>query len=168
MSSEELKQENPNPLEDELSQLKIRVAELEGLVAHKDKELTSRDSHISKLEQVMADKDGEITSLKQSLLESGDYMKQLSERLEQAVASYKAQVIEAHPQVPEELISGNTLESISDSLAKAENLVSRVRQGLEAEVTSAKVPAGAPVRTPPDLSALSPREKIQYAIGGKR
>jgi len=30
------------------------------------------------------------------------------------------------------------------------------------------VPAGAPGRRASDLSALSPREKIQYAIGGKK
>ena len=50
---------------------------------------------------------------------------------------------------------------------KAKALVSRVKQGVEAEVSLAKVPAGAPERTLPDLSALSPREKIQYAIGGR-
>jgi len=37
---------------------------------------------------------------------------------------------------------------------------------MEEEVSKARIPAGAPQRVPPDLSALSPREKIQYAIGG--
>ena len=44
-------------------------------------------------------------------------------------------------------------------------LVTKVKQGLEIEISLARVPAGAPERTLPDLSALSPREKIQYAIG---
>ena len=68
----------------------------------------------------------------------------------------------------EELISGDTIESINESLDKAKGLINRVRQGLETEISLGRVPAGAPERRPPDLSALSPREKIQYAIGGKR
>jgi len=77
-------------------------------------------------------------------------------------------VVESHPEVLEELITGDSVESINESLNKAQTLVSRVRQGLETEITLAKVPTGAPERTSPDLSSLSPREKIQYALGGKQ
>ncbi|MEE8194442.1 MAG: hypothetical protein V3T73_02945 [Dehalococcoidales bacterium] len=166
MSSKENRKQNPNPPE-ELKRLKDRLAELEGLVTEKDDELASRNRQISKLEQAIADRDGEIASLKQSVAESDEHIKRLSDSLSQAVASYKALITSAHPQVSEELIAGDTIEAIDDSLGKAKNLVSKVRQGLEAEVMQARVPAGAPVRTPPDFSALSSREKIQYAIGGK-
>jgi len=117
-----------------------RVIELEALVAQKDEELTKANSRVSELEQVVAE----------------------------AVASYKAMVTQSNSEVPEELISGDTIDSVNESLMKAKTLIGKVRQGLEAEITSSKVPAGAPLRTPPDLSALSPREKIQYAIGGKK
>ncbi|MBA7470900.1 hypothetical protein ES707_06188 [subsurface metagenome] len=164
MADEEKKE--PNPLEEKLNRLKAKATELEALVAHKDKELASRDSRISKLEQVIADKESQITNLKQSLAESDEQGKRLSDSLAQAIASYKALVIEATPQVPPELITGDTIEAINESLTKAKSLVSKVRQGLEAEIISAKVPSGAPVRTLPDFSTLSSREKIQYAIGG--
>ena len=49
----------------------------------------------------------------------------------------------------------------------ADGLVARVWQGLEAEVSRLRVPLGIPVRTAPDFSALTAREKIQQAIGGK-
>ena len=166
MSSKENRKQNPNPPQ-ELKRLKGRLAELEGLLAEKDDGLASRNRQISKLEQAIADRDGEITSLKQSVAESKEHIKRLSDGLSQAVASYKTLITSANPQVPEELIGGDTIEAIDDSLGKAKNLVSKVRQGLEAEVMQARVPAGAPVRTPPDFSALSSREKIQYAIGGK-
>jgi len=117
-----------------------RVTELEALVAQKDEELTQANSRVSELEQVVA----------------------------KAVASYKAMVTQSNSEVPEELISGDTIDSVNESLMKAKTLIGKVKQGLEAEITSSKVPAGAPLRTPPDLSALSPREKIQYAIGGKK
>ena len=43
---------------------------------------------------------------------------------------------------------------------------STVKQEIGAENSLLRVPAGTPARTPPDLSALSPREKIKYAIEG--
>ena len=164
MADEEKKE--PEPTEQKLSRLKVKVDELEGLVASKDKELASRDRQVSRLEQAIADKDSQINNLKQSLTESDEQQKRLSDSLAQAVASYRSLVISANPEVPEELITGDTIEAINQSLIKAKKLVSQVRQGLEAEAMQARFPSGAPVRTPPDLSALSPKEKIQYAMGG--
>jgi len=139
MPDDELNQEQ-NPEEDELEQTVARVAELEGLVAQKEEELTKANSRITELGQAV----------------------------NQAVASYRVLAVQANPDVIEELITGDTIDDINASLKRAKTFVSKVREGLEAEVAGAKVPAGAPQRTPIDLSALSPREKIQYAIGGKK
>ena len=140
MADDELNQteDQNSPGGEELAE--SRVTELEALVAQKDEELTQANSRVSELEQVVA----------------------------KAVTSYKAMVTQSNSEVPEELISGDTIDSVNESLMKAKTLIGKVKQGLEAEITSSKVPAGAPLRTPPDLSALSPREKIQYAIGGKK
>ncbi len=156
----------PNTMEEELNRLKAKVSQLEELVAQKKRDITLKDQQVSRLEQAIADKDGEINNLKQSLAESDEQRKKLSDSLAQAVDSYKALVISTHPDVPAELISGDTIEAIDESLVKAKDLVGKVRQGLEAEAMQARFPSGAPVRTPPDLSALSPKEKIQYAMGG--
>jgi len=160
-----------NPPEDELGQSETsgeRVAELENLIAQKDQELASRDTRISELEQAAASLESEIATLKQAVAESDDSLNKLNESLKQAVASYKTLVIQSNPDVPEELITGDSIEAITDSLAVAKELVTKIRKGMEAEVSLARVPIGAPERTAPDLSALSPREKIQYAIGGKQ
>ncbi len=146
--------ENQNPPGEELGQTEAGVAELEGLVAQEDEEMAKANTRITELEQAIAESDTKLADL--------------SSALSQAVASYKALVIKSDPAVPEELVSGDTIEAINQSLEKARTLISRVRQGLEAEIAAVKVPAGAPQRTPVDLSTLSPREKIQYAIGGKR
>ena len=122
---------------------------------------------VAELEQTVANLDSEVVTLKRAVAESEEKLASANHSLTEAVASYKAMVVEANPQVFEELITGDTIEAINESLEKAKTLISRVRQGLEAEITVGKVPAGAPIRTPPDLSALSPREKINYAIGGK-
>lgn len=168
MADEELKQQEPNPLEEKLRQLKARVTELNKLAAEKDKELEAKERQISRLEQAIAEKETEISSLKQSAAQSSEDMNRLSEQLSQAVSSYRSLVIETNPEVPPELIAGDTIEAANDSLARARNLVSKVRQGLEAEAIKVRVPAGAPARTLPDFSALSAREKIQYAIGGNK
>ena len=170
MADDELNQtENHNPPEDELGQSeasRARVAELESLITQKDQELAARNSRISELEQTVASLESEITTLKQAVAESNDNLDKLNESLKQTVASYKGLVIQSNPDVPEELVTGDSIEAINDSLASAKELISKVRKGIEAEISLARVPAGAPERTAPDLSALSPREKIQYAIGG--
>lgn len=152
MADDELNQ-NPEGEESGQSQT-LTITELEDLVAQKDEELIKANTRITELEQTAAESDEKLTTIKNSLTE--------------AVASYKATVVQANPEVLEELITGDTIQSINESLKKAKTLISRVRQGLEVEISEAKIPAGAPQRTPPDLSALSPREKIQYAIGGKK
>ena len=129
------------------------------------RELNSRDAAVARLEQALAGKDSEIAALKQALSEAERKLADLGNSLAQAVASYKALVVQANPGVLAELITGNTVDEVNESLKNAQALVDRVRQEMEAEVSKTRVPAGAPQRAPLDLSALSPREKIQYAIG---
>lgn len=161
----EVQSDNQNPSEvgedgeDMVSQ--TRVTELEGWLARKDAELAEARARIAELEETVVGRDGDIADLKQSQAELG-------ERLSNAVASYRAMVLEASPGVMEEFISGDTIEAINESLEKAKIVIGKVREGLETEISLAKVPAGAPERRTPDLSALSPREKIQYAVGGRR
>lgn len=167
MSTTTEKQKDPIPPEDELSELTARLAALEATIAGQEKELEARQKRNSELEQTLAERESDIEGLKQSMVESSQREKQLTESLGKAAAVYRTLVLNANPQVPEELVSGDSIEAIDESLARANNLVSKVKQGLEAEAISARVPAGAPPRTPPDFSGLTPREKIQYAIGDK-
>ncbi len=142
------------------------VSEPDSLVAQEGEELAKANVRLEELEQVVAGKESEIATLKQAKDELEGRLATLSNTMAEAVASYRAMVVEANPEVIEELVTGDTIESINESLVKAKALVSKVRQGVEAEILSTRVPAGAPERTLPDLSALSPREKIKYAIGG--
>mgnify|MGYP001563382388 CR=1 FL=1 len=132
-----------------------------------EEELAKLNARLIELEQAVAGKEAEITSLKQTGQEMETRLTAINDSLSQAVASYKAVVVRANPEVIEELITGVTIASINDSLNRAKELVSKVRRGVQSEISLAKVPAGAPERTSPDLSTLSPREKIQYAIGRK-
>lgn len=137
--------------------------ELEGLIAEKDK-----DQRIAELEQALAGKDTQITALTQSAAELEQRLAELEESLAQAISSYRALAVKYNPSVPEERVTGASIEEVDASLASAQALINRVRQELEAEMAAARIPAGAPQRMSADLSALSPRDKIQYAIGERR
>jgi uncharacterized coiled-coil protein SlyX len=142
--------------------------ELEVQLAEKERELADKASRISELEQAVAERDDQIAALKQSVAELEPRLTELEDSLSQAISSYRALVIKSNPQLPEELIAGDSIEEIDNSLAAAQALIDRVRERLETEIAGARIPTGAPLRTPVDLSALSPQEKIQYAIGERR
>ena len=120
------------------------------------------------LEHVIADKEREISALRKSEGELKDKLTAVSKSLSEAVNSYKDRIIEMNPEITGELINGETIEAVNASLEKAIGLVGRVKKSVEKEISHNRVPAGAPGRRIADLSALSPREKIQYAIGGKK
>jgi len=143
--------------------------ELDGSrAAEMEEQLAEKSSRLSELEQALVERDGQISTLKQSVTELETQMNGLKDGQSQAIASYRALVIKSNPELPEELITGDSVEEIDESLARAETLINRVRQRLETEIAGAKIPAGSPLRTAADLSALSPQEKIQYAMGERR
>ncbi len=160
--------ESENPPEGGEREPGREISELENLVAQRDEKIINISGRMDELEGTLAGKEEEISTLKQTAAETEERLTSVNNSLAEAVADYKGLVIQANPEVVEELITGDTIESIKKSLEQARNLVSKVRQGLETEISLAKVPAGAPVRTSPDLSALSPREKIQYAVSRAR
>ena len=132
------------------------------------REVKSRDAVIARLEQTLDGKESEITDLNQSLHEAKQALDELSKALPQAVAAYKEVILQGNPGVLAELITGDNIEEVNESLKNARTLMERVRQEIDEEVSKTRIPAGAPQRTPLDLSVLTPREKIKYAIGGER
>ena len=139
------------------------TGELETILARgKDAE-----ARVTELEQVIVTRDSALVTLKQAASESDVVASEAKQSLANAVSAYKAVVVQANPYITEELITGNTIETVDQSLESAKALVDQVRQSLAAETAAGKIPAGAPPRIPPDLSALSPREKIAHAVANK-
>src|SRR3989442_8564754 len=82
----------------------------------------------------------------------------LRELLAAAAVSYRTAVLAAAPEVPPELVSGETPSEIDVSLEAARAIVAAVRQRTEHVAQpppAVSIPAGAPVRSEPDLSAMS-------------
>ena len=109
---------------------------------------------VKNLEESIAVKDNELTALKEALTN--------------AVDRYRSVVLATDSGVPDELLKGETVEDIDASLEQARRIVLKVRQQLENDLTADSVPAGAPPRTPPDMSVLSPAEKIAHALTTER
>ena len=126
------------------------------------------EQKVTEFEQVVAEKENQIIALKKSEDELKARLSAVSKSLTEAVVSYKNRVVQMNPEITEELINGDTIETVDTSLEKAIDLIGRVKKSVEKEISHIKVPAGAPGRRTPDLSTLSPREKIQFAIGGKK
>lgn len=143
------------------------VSELDALQQENDllrSELKNKSAVIAGLEQKIAEKDGEIVALKQSLDTANQDLTTKNEKLEAAVAAYTEMVKRANPSPVDEMIKGNSIDEVNESLKSAQVLVEKVKKELGVESARVRVPAGAPQRTPIDLSALSSKEKIRYGI----
>jgi len=101
----------------------------------------------------------QIRNEQEILSEKDRLISGLQSDLEVAVAKYREYLLAQHPEIPPELVKGNTIEEISESFLEAQKVVERVHQHLEESI-----PAGAPARSGIDVSALSPREKIEYGL----
>ena len=108
------------------------------------------EERVRQLEESVASRDNELTALKGALANTVD--------------KYRTAVLATAPGVPDELLKGETVEDIDASLEQARRIVLQVKQQLDSDVATSSVPAGAPPRTPPDMSALSPIEKIAHAL----
>jgi hypothetical protein len=130
------------------------------------KEIESGRAALAEIKNALSVKETEVAALNNSLEEAQKTAETAGTSLTAAVGAYRKLVVQGNPGVPAEMIGGDSIETINDSLQKARAIMARARQELEAEAARVRVPAGAPQRTPQDLSALTAREKIQLGIRG--
>lgn len=109
------------------------------------------------LRAALEERDTRIAALEE---ESGT----LREDLAAALQKYRASLLASAPEVPEEMVQGDTIQELEKAFARARGVVERVRNELEAKASRERVPPGAPARSAPDLSSLSPQEKIAYGL----
>jgi len=126
------------------------------------------------LEEAMAGKETRLAELEAALSEAKQGSEASTAELtavkaarDQAVAKYATMAKALNPTIPEDMISGETIEGIDASVEKAKGLVSSVKQSLESEASKAKVPAGAPTRGAISLEGMSSRDKIAAGIQQK-
>lgn len=105
---------------------------------------------IERLAALVTERDSEISGLKQ--------------QVELAVGRYRSALIAGAPDLPEELVQGSSIEELERSMETARKIVEKVASRIGARAPETRVPSGAPARRPADVSGLTAREKILYAI----
>jgi DNA repair exonuclease SbcCD ATPase subunit len=125
------------------------------------KPLTDR---ITSLEQDLQTKDVELTTTRTQLSEKDTGFASLAADRDGAITAYKELVQKSNPVIPAEMITGASVTDINASLEKANALVNQIKAKVEADKTNNSIPAGAPGRTEPDITAMSTREKINYGL----
>jgi len=150
---QEQKQENKETTTGDLSGT---TDELTGALA----EVKAR---VSGLEKVIGEKDAEIATLKQLKGNLDSKISDLDRSLAEAVSGYRSMIIQVNPEIPAEMVIGDTVETIVESVKQAKALVNKVRKDLETDMQAIRFPAGSPERGTPVFD-LSPREKIRHGL----
>lgn len=123
---------------------------------------------ITSLEASFQEKEGELETAKTEVVTATADLEGSKAAYEYAVADYKALVVGSNPLFTADLITGSSVDDIKASAEKANALVGKVKEGLEAQAKAlaelTTIPAGAPVTTGVDLSALSSRQKITQGL----
>ena len=131
-------------------------------------EMAERDDRIEELESLLGAARDQLESRKGDLDNAFAETAALQEEKEKAMCGYRDALRLAHPEIPPDLIRGETVEELSASVESAQALVQKVRTALQSEKDAARVPAGAPVGSGPDLTGLSAREKIAAGVTTKK
>ncbi|MGQ9573432.1 MAG: hypothetical protein ACUVV3_09705 [Dehalococcoidia bacterium] len=148
----------------ELDRLQTIAADREARAAHLDETLAQlRDEHsqlstsLREAQAQLAARDEELGTLRQE-------MEAVQASLKAAASKYRQALLAAKPEVPPDLVGGETVEEVDQQLEAALRMVTQLRSHLESQAHALRVPSGAPARRAADLSGLSPAEKIAYGL----
>jgi hypothetical protein len=106
-------------------------------------------------------RDAEVTRLSRQLAEKDDVIGRLNVSLNAAVTAYRGTTVALHRDLPEELIEGDSVNAVDESLKKAMALVARVKSTM-AQTAPPLVAAG---RSRPPNDGLSTMDKIRVGLG---
>ena len=85
-----------------------------------------------------------------------------------ALPRYRAAVLAAEPELPPDLVNGDTLEELDESVAAARSAVARIRDRLQAGdddgPSGASFPVGAPARGGANHDVLTSQQKIATGL----
>lgn len=148
----------------DIERLQTRLAEVEATASSREAEAVDLRRQLDAAKEELADRDAALSTQaadNEALASAGAAA---AERAKTAAQRYREAVLTREPELPADLVVGETVEEIDESLDRARQTVAQVRQHLEQQAQALRVPAGAPARSAPDLSALSPTEKIRLGL----
>ena len=155
----------------EVDRLQSQAADAEAGAAHLEeanrglqRQLEEAQGRLAALEEELAAGRAEVEAKHELVLGLEGQVQELRQALTGAAERYRELLLASNPEVPADLVQGESIEEVEASLQEARRTVLQVRSHLESEAQAGRVPAGSPVRLGPDLSALSPQEKIRMGL----
>jgi flagellar biosynthesis/type III secretory pathway protein FliH len=133
-------------------------------ISEAEQALTAR---VAELEAQAAEKDAALNEAKKTLDAQAQDFGVIKMGYDEAVTAYRKLAVSSNPVFSEELITGSTIAEVDASMKKVNDLAAGIKTRLEAELKETIIPAGAPERSGPDTSGMSPREKIKAGIQNK-
>ena len=127
-------------------------------------ELADREARAQELAAGMESLRRDLEAARQDAVQARTAAAEESRRLAER---YRVVLVQAAPDVPPDLIQGESVEELDRSLAAAREVVARVREQVQTQA-AARIPTGSPVRGAPDLGGLSPAEKIRLGIAERQ
>ena len=148
----------------DIERLLGRVSELEASVAGTEADatalrtqLTSVRDEASQAQAALMQRNGDLDTLRQALDATVAEARTAGNR-------YRELLMASEPDLPAELVYGDTVSEIDEAASRARQTVAQVRQHLETQAQALRVPAGAPARGVADTSAMTPAEKIRLGL----
>ena len=152
---------------DELETIKAQLEEEKALRAAVELALDEKDARIAQLEADINQVTETLNGKTAEMEEAATRLSNVSSVLTDAVSKYLEVTRTSNPTVPPDIITGNTIEEIDQSIEQGKSIVATVRETIETEVAAGIVPAGAPVRGEIGLEGMTAREKISAGIKPK-
>lgn len=151
-------------LQEELADARAEIERLQARAADREARAATLEQEAVELRERLRQAVADLETRDAALAESGREVESLRATLALAAAKYRETALAASPDIPAELVSGETIEEVDASLEAARRTVARVRDHLESQAEAERVPAGAPERRGADLTRLSPADKIRLGL----
>jgi len=163
----EVEEENGASTDEDLEAIKAQLGEEQKAKAELTELITTRDARITELEGQLNGLTEQLEGKTKDMEDAAAKLANVSGSLDTAVTKYLGVAKALNPSVPEDIISGATVEEIDSAVEKGKTIVEAVRKTMESEAAAGKVPAGAPERGGISTEGMTPREMIAAGIKPK-
>jgi DNA repair exonuclease SbcCD ATPase subunit len=152
----------------EVDRLQTIAADREARAAHLEETLAQRREEQSQLSASLSEAQAQLAARDEELAALREEVEAHQAGLKAAASKYRDALLASRPEVPPDLVGGETVEEVDQQLESALRMVAQLRGHLESQAQAMRVPTGAPARRAPDISALSPAEKIVRGLSQQR
>ncbi len=141
----------------EVERFQVTAADREARAVHLEGQLSQVREELSQAESETQAREGELAG-------AWEQVEALQAQVRSSAERYREAALQQSPELPAELVTGETVEEVDQAIQRARETVSKVRGHLESQAQAGRVPVGAPPRSGPDFSAMSAEEKIRFGL----